>query len=238
MVFFGSIAALAYIYIGYPFVLFVLSLIRTKEIKKGKHVPFISILIAAYNEKEHIGRTIENKLSLSYPKNRYEIIVVSDGSSDGTDEIIRTYEDEGVTLLRQEPRAGKTSALNLGVSRAKGRIIVFADANSIYSRDALKMITRNFKDPDVGYVTGKMIYENPDGTVNGDGCSAFMKYENALRALETKVGSVVGVNGGIDAVRRSLYRPMRQDQLPDFVLPLRVVEQGYRVVYEPEAILR
>lgn len=238
VVFFGSIVALVYIYIGYPFFLFVLSLIKTKEIKKGLHVPFVSILIPAFNEKEHIGKTIENKLLLSYPKNRYEIIVISDESNDGTDEIARTYERDGVTLLRQEPRAGKTNALNLGVSLAKGRIIVFADANSIYSKDALKKITRNFKDPEVGYVTGKMIYENPDGTINGEGCSAFMRYENALRALETKVGSVVGVNGGIDAVRKSLYRPMRQDQLPDFVLPSRVVEQGYRVVYEPEAILR
>ncbi|MCD4720917.1 MAG: hypothetical protein K8S13_13815 [Desulfobacula sp.] len=96
----------------------------------------------------------------------------------------------------------------------------------------------NFADADVGYVTGKMVYVNPDGTVIGDGCSAYMKYENFLRAGETKIGSVVGVDGGIDAIRKKLYKSMNPDQLPDFVLPLSVVEQGFRVVYEPGALLR
>ena len=89
----------------------------------------------------------------------------------------------------------------------------------------------------MGYVTGKMLYINPDGSLIGDGCSAFMRYENKLRASETRISSIVGVDGGVDAVARALYRPMRADQLPDFVLPLRVVEQGYRVVYEPEAVV-
>ena len=96
----------------------------------------------------------------------------------------------------------------------------------------------NFADQSVGYVTGKMIYVHPDGSTVGDGCSAYMRYENILRGLETKIGSVVGVDGGIDAVRRSLYRPMNGDQLPDFVLPLNVIDQGFRVVYEPAALLR
>ena len=139
----------------------------------------------------------------------------------------------GVHLIRQEPRAGKTLALNLAVGRAKGEIIVFSDANSSYSPDALRCLVENFNDPEVGYVTGKMIYTNPDGSPVGDGCTAYMKYENFLRTLETRIGSMVGVDGGIDAVRKSLYRPMNPDQLPDFVLPLRVVEQGFRVVYEP-----
>jgi cellulose synthase/poly-beta-1,6-N-acetylglucosamine synthase-like glycosyltransferase len=124
------------------------------------------------------------------------------------------------------------------MEQAHGDIVIFADANSIYERDAIRHLVENFSDPTVGYVTGKMIYTNPDGSVTGEGCTAYMRYENRLRALETRFGSVVGVDGGIDAVRRKLYRPMRADQLPDFVLPLRVVEQGYRVVYEPRAILR
>ena len=101
----------------------------------------------------------------------------------------------------------------------------------------MNKLVRNFTDQSVGYVTGKMIYTNPDGSPIGDGCSAYMKYENFLRKVETKLGSVVGVDGGIDAVRKELYQPMNPDQLPDFVLPLKVVEQGDRVVYEPEAIL-
>jgi cellulose synthase/poly-beta-1,6-N-acetylglucosamine synthase-like glycosyltransferase len=142
-----------------------------------------------------------------------------------------------VRLLRQQPRQGKTAGLNLAMREARGEIIVFADANSIYRPDAIAKLARNFADPKVGYVTGKMVYVNPDGSLVGDGCSAFMRYENALRAAETRIGSIVGVDGGVDSVRKQLYRPMRADQLPDFVLPLTVVEQGYRVVYEPEAIL-
>jgi hypothetical protein len=125
----------------------------------------------------------------------------------------------------------------MAVPLAKGDIIIFSDANSLYSPDALNKLLANFADKEVGYVTGKMIYANPDGTPIGEGCSAYMKYENVIRSLETRLGSIVGVDGGIDAERKVLYRPMNADQLPDFVQPLKVVEQGYRVVYEPEALL-
>jgi cellulose synthase/poly-beta-1,6-N-acetylglucosamine synthase-like glycosyltransferase len=142
-----------------------------------------------------------------------------------------------VKLLRQK-RAGKTAALNRGVREAGGEILVFSDANSIYDRWALTNLMANFSDPEVGYVTGKMIYVDTDGSPIGDGCTSYMKYENLLRSLETKIGSIVGVNGGIDAVRKSLFSPMREDHLPDFILPLGVVEKGFRVVYEPRAVLK
>ncbi|MFZ1987076.1 MAG: glycosyltransferase, partial [Desulfatitalea sp.] len=173
-----------------------------------------------------------------YPTSKLEIIVVSDGSTDGTDRIVKEYENHGVKLIRQEPRAGKTSALNLAVSEARGEIIVFSDANSMYAPDSLRMLTRNFSSEKIGYVTGKMVYTYVDGSTTAEGCSAYMKYENILRELETRVGSVVGVDGGIDAVRKELYTTMKADQLPDFILPLKVVEQGYRVVYEPSALLK
>jgi hypothetical protein len=107
----------------------------------------------------------------------------------------------------------------------------------MYRSDTVRRLVAGFADPEVGYVSGRMIYVSPDGSTVGDGCSAYMRYENWLRAQETRVGSIVGVDGGVDAVRRSLYRPMEADQLPDFVLPLDVVEQGYRVVFEPAAEL-
>jgi len=234
----GSLFTLLYIYMGYPAILMILAKLMPAPIFKGECTPSVSILIAAYNEATCIGKTIENKFALDYPRERIEIIVISDGSDDCTDDIVRRYAARGVELIRQEPRAGKTSALNLAIPRARGEIIVFSDANSLYESDAILKLLANFKDPGVGYVTGKMIYVNPDGSVTGDGCSAYMRYENRLRTLETAVGSVVGVDGGIDAVRKALYRPMRADQLPDFVLPLDVVAQGYRVVYEPGAVLR
>jgi cellulose synthase/poly-beta-1,6-N-acetylglucosamine synthase-like glycosyltransferase len=140
--------------------------------------------------------------------------------------------------VRQVPRAGKTSALNLAMPQVRGDIVVFSDANSLYEPTALRTLVRNFSDPRVGYVSGQMKYVNPDGSLVGDGCTAYMRYENFLRGVETRIGSIVGVDGGVDAVRRRLYLPMRADQLPDFVLPLNVVEQGYRVVFEPDAVLR
>jgi cellulose synthase/poly-beta-1,6-N-acetylglucosamine synthase-like glycosyltransferase len=238
ILFIAALMGIAYVYFGYPLVVLILSGVRPRPINKGNMEPFVSVLIAAYNEAGCIAATTENKLDLDYPKDKLEIIVVSDGSTDGTDEIVRSFETSGVRLIRQEPRAGKTSALNLAVGQANGEIIVFSDANSNYSPDALSCLVKNFNDPQVGYVTGKMIYTNPDGSPIGDGCNTYMKYENFLRSLETRIGSVVGVDGGIDAVRKSLYRPMNPDQLPDFVLPLMVVEQGFRVVYEPRALLK
>src|SRR6185295_927187 len=123
------------------------------------------------------------------------VLVVSDASEDGTDEVVTRLarEDGRVRLLRQEPRQGKTSGLNLAMSHANGEIIVFADANSMYRPDAIRMLVRNFADPAVGYVTGRMLYVNPDQSLVGDGCSAYMRYENRLRAIETRIGSIVGV---------------------------------------------
>ncbi len=236
-VFTVSIFLLLYVYAGYPFLVVLLGRIMSRPVHKGGCDPAVTVVIAAYNEETSIAATVENKLSLEYPPDKLEVLVVSDASTDRTDDIVSRLADRGVRLLRQEPRAGKTSALNMAIPMAKGEIIVFSDANSIYAPDALRKLVTNFADPGVGYVTGKMIYANPDGTTIGDGCSAYMKYENRLREAETRLGSVIGVDGGIDAMRRKLYLPMNSDQLPDFVQPLKVVEQGFRVVYEPEALL-
>ena len=238
ILFFFSLLAIIYVYAGYPILVYCLSLLKKETVLCVNDEPSVTILIAAYNEERWIDETIRNKLELDYPLHKLEIIVVSDGSTDRTDSIVNRYVNRCVRLIRQEPRAGKTAALNCVVKEAKNEILVFADANSLYERDALHKLVRNFADTSVGYVTGKMVYSNADGTLVGDGCSAYMKYENLLRFYETRIHSVVGVDGGVDAIRKELYRTMSPDQLPDFVLPLRVVEQGYRVVYEPEAVLR
>ncbi len=231
-----SIVVVVYTYVGYPLLALLLGRLRRRRVDKGDYAPPVSILIAAHNEAQSLRATVENKLRLEYP-GPVQIIVVSDGSNDGTDDIAREFEDRGVLLLRQEPRRGKTAALNLAAEHATGDVLVFADANSIYAADALSMLTRNFRDPAVGYVTGRMIYGTHAGSAASMGCRAYMHYEDLLRRSETALGSIVGVNGGIDAVRRALFLRMRDDQLPDFVLPLHVVGCGYRVVYEPDALL-
>lgn len=233
-----SLAVVVYTYAGYPFVVWLFGGLRRATPRKAGFEPFVSILIAAHNEEAVIAQTIRNKLELDYPDTRLEIIVVSDASTDRTDEIARSFAQHRVLVLRQEPRRGKSSALNLAVGLARGEILVFADANSIYEPTALRHLVANFADPDVGYVTGTLAYTPDSRSMAGDGCSRYMRYENFLRRSETRAGSVVGVNGGIDAMRRSLYHCLNQDDLPDLVLPFSVVQAGYRVVYEPKAVAR
>ena len=239
VVFWICLALGIYPYALYPLLAAALCGLRPRPVRRGAIEPQVTVVISAYNEVAHIEATVRNKLAQDYPRDRLDVLVVSDGSTDGTDEVLRSLaaEDPRVRYLRQEPRRGKTAALNLMVERAKGEIIVFSDANSMYRPDALRKLVASFADPQVGYVSGRMIYVNRDGSLVGDGCSAYMRYENWLRARETLIGSIVGVDGGVDAVRRSLYRPMGDDQLPDFVLPLGVVDQDRRVVFEPDAQL-
>lgn len=230
----------AYIYVGYPLIAAVLARVLDRGIKKSSAQPSITVVISAYNEDRDIERTVRNKLAQEYPAELLSVIVVSDGSSDRTDEIVESVAATNlirVRLVRQWPRQGKTQALNLAVSMSSSDIIVFADANSLYEPGAIRAIVQNFADSSVGYVTGRMAYTNPNGTGIGEGAGTYMGYENLLRSVETRLGSIVGADGGIDAVRRELYSPMRADQLPDFVLPLSVIEQGRRVVYEPEAVV-
>lgn len=233
------LGSILYIYAGYAAVVFLLGPIRGRTVSKADIEPRVTVVIAAFNEEREIRDTVANKLAQDYP--RLDVVVVSDGSTDRTDEIVRELasQNEGrLRLLRQEPRQGKTQALNTAVRETSADIVVFADANSMYASNAVRALVRNFSDASVGYVSGRMVYTNPEGTGIGGGSGSYMSYENALRAMETKLGSIVGVDGGIDAIRRELYVHMRADQLPDFVLPLSVVEQGRRVVYEPDAVVQ
>lgn len=238
--FWTCLGLVVYIYAGYPVCVYLLALFCKRDVRKAEIEPGIVVVISAFNEEREIEHTLINKLAQEYPADRLGVIVVSDGSTDRTDEIVRGFAEanpERVTFLRQEPRQGKTQAINTALSHASAEIVVFADANSIYAPNAIRMLVRSFADPSVGYVTGNMVYTNPAESAIGEGSGSYMSYENVLRALETRLGSVVGVDGGVDAIRRALYVPMRSDQLPDFVLPLNVVEQGRRVVYEPGAMV-
>jgi cellulose synthase/poly-beta-1,6-N-acetylglucosamine synthase-like glycosyltransferase len=232
-----SLFLVAYVYVGYPLSLYLVRGAEARVIVPAD-LPAVTVVIAAFNEARDIGATVRNKLEQDYPADRLDVIVVSDGSTDGTDDIVSALGDRRVTLLRQEPRQGKTLALNRAVAAARGEIVVFSDANSRYEPPAIRALVKTFDDPGVGYVTGQLIYEDPGERATGGGSGLYMRYENWLRTLETRVGSVVGVNGGVDAVRRRLYAPMRADHLPDFVLPLRVVAQGLRVVYCAGAVAR
>lgn len=240
VIFWSSLVLLVYVYLAYPALVWLLARLRQRPPRPGAGTPpppTVSVLIAAHNESRQIESTVRNKLSQDYPPEKLEVLVVSDESNDGTDEIVRGIDDVRVRLVRQEPRAGKTSGLNLIAPLARGEILVFSDANSHYAPETVAELVAPFADPAVGYVTGRMLYRAPDGSATGEGCSTYMRYENRLRAWETRLGSIVGVDGGVDAMRRRLWQPLRADQLPDFVAPLNVREQGFRIVYQPTARL-
>jgi cellulose synthase/poly-beta-1,6-N-acetylglucosamine synthase-like glycosyltransferase len=234
---FVCLSMLFLVYAGYPFLLWAASQVVRRPVRKGDKTPPVSIVIAAYNEAAALAATLQNKLALDYPALMLEIIVVSDASTDATNDIARSFSHRGVRLLVQAERRGKTAALNRAVREARGDIIVVSDANSIYDKKALRNLVRNFEDDGVGYVTGRLAYAEAVPTAVSGGCSGYMAYENRVRTLETRLGSIVGVDGAIDAVRKKLYEPAPADVIQDFYIPLRIVERGYRVVYEPEALL-
>jgi len=228
-----SIALALYPLAGYPVVIAIIGALRPRPVARREFIPTATVLIPAFNEADCIARTLDNVLAQDYPKDRLQIIVVSDASDDGTDEIVRSYESRGVKLVRREVRQGKAAGLNEAVRHATGEIIVFSDANAEFARDAVSRMVENFADPEVGYVTGQLRMRVRDGSLAGEGNSGYMKYENWLRVGESRAGSVVGVNGGVDAMRRALYEDVPADQITDFVLPLRVMAARKRVIYDP-----
>jgi cellulose synthase/poly-beta-1,6-N-acetylglucosamine synthase-like glycosyltransferase len=228
-------AVVVYVYAGYPLLLVVLSgLGARRPVRKGEIEPGVTLIVSAFNEAAVIAEKIRNSLALDYPREKIEIVVISDASDDGTDEIVGQFAAQGVRLLRMSDRGGKTLGLNAGVRAAKGEIVVFSDANAMYLPDAIRKMARNFADPAVGAVVGESTYADAEGGAQQSE-SLYWKYETGIKRLETQIGSTVGGDGAIYAIRRSLYRDMRADALSDFVNPMQIVQAGYRCIYEPEA---
>src|SRR6266403_5568707 len=156
-----------YPYVGYPVCVVLLRAIRPRPVRSGPVTPSVTVVISAYNEAAHIEATVRNKLDQDYPQGLLDVMVVSDGATDGTDQVLTSLaqQDPRVTFFRQEPRAGKTAALNRLLERAQGEIIVFADANSEYRPDTVRRLVAPFADPDVGYASGRMVYVDPQGSL-------------------------------------------------------------------------
>ncbi len=232
-----SVGMLAYIYVGYPLLLRLLVWARgARPVHRRDVTPSISLVISAYNEAAVISKKLDNALALDYPAHLLEIVVISDASEDGTDEIVAGYASRRVTLLRQPERRGKTGGLNRSVPLLKGEVIVFSDANAIYDRDALRALARNFADADVGCVTGEARYV-PHGRAAADvGERVYWDYEIRVKRLETAVGSMVGGDGALYAIRRSLWQELPDNAINDFLNPLQIVAAGWRAVYEPAAV--
>ena len=206
----------------------------TRRDVKPALAPSVSLVVAAYNEASCIQQKLENSLALKYPTERFEVLIGSDGSTDGTNEIVQGCTDPRVRLSAAA-RAGKTTVLNRCIPMAQGDIIILSDANTMIEPEAIEALVKHFEDPDVGAVCGKLRLYNP--TKKDYEESAYWNYESAIKFYEGKRGAVVGANGGLYAIRRRLFTKLPPTTIvDDFVIPLRILEQGYKVVYEAGAV--
>jgi len=226
-----------YVYLGYPILLWILDRVFRRPIAEAEITPPVTLVISAFNEARCIADKLENTLAIDYPKDRLEVLVVSDASTDATDEIVRRYADRGITLLRMPERRGKTVGLNAALRVARAEIVVFSDANIAYAKDAVRSLVRAFADPAVGCVTGDSRYiEDSRGSAAHDQEDTYWGYERFIRRLESRLGSTVGGDGAIFAIRRALFTPLSPEAINDLVTPLQVVARGYRAVFEPRAV--
>lgn len=241
--FWVSALVVGYVYAGYPLLLAVWARAagrpaRKRPLDANQPWPAISIVVAARNEGARLPARVSNLLELRYDGPR-EIIVVSDGSTDGTADALRPF--AGKIRLIEVPAGGKPLALNAGADEATGDILVFADARQWFELDALRELVANFADPEVGGVTGELVLDcedSPDTSAStiGDGVGAYWKYEKWLRRKEGLVRSTLGATGAIYALRRRLWRPLPAETLLDDVLaPMRAVLAGYRIVFDERA---
>lgn len=235
-IFWLMLAALFYVYLGYPLVVYFVSLLKPRKIKRAAFEPNVSVIITAYNEERAIRAKLENTLVIDYPPEKLEIIVASDCSNDQTDDIVREFAVRGVKLYRQTERHGKTSAQNFAVEKAEGEIILFSDATTAYQPDVLRAMLPNFADEKIGCVAGKLIYIDPSESSVGRGAKSYWNYETFLKESESRACSLIGTSGCLYSVRRAAYREMYAEACSDFLIATIVFRQGLRTIYEPQAV--
>ncbi len=230
------LALIIYCYFGYPLALVLISKVFTRAVKRNDILPTVSVAIAVYNEEDVIRRKLENLAALDYPKERMEILVGSDGSSDQTDKIIQSFPDLRIQLFTNSLRRGKASIINELVPKARGEIIVFTDARQIFAVDAVRELVKNFSDPHVGCVSGELIFRAHGVGGTGKGINLYWEYEKNIRNAESKIHSMLGATGAIYAIRKELYSTLPTDIiLDDMFTPLQIVERGYRSIFDENA---
>jgi cellulose synthase/poly-beta-1,6-N-acetylglucosamine synthase-like glycosyltransferase len=229
VVFWASLALVLYAYLGYPAVLMALVRVRDRRVARAPVQPSVSFIITAYNEERRIAEKLENTLAQDYPTARLEILVASDCSTDRTDEIVAAYEGR-VRLVRARERRGKEAAQQLAVQAAGGEILVFSDVATALAPDGISSIVQSFADPTVGCVSSVDRFVDADGSVSGEG--AYVRYEMFLRALETRVNSLVGLSGSFFAARREVCGHWASDRQSDFNTLLNAVALGQRGVLD------
>jgi cellulose synthase/poly-beta-1,6-N-acetylglucosamine synthase-like glycosyltransferase len=234
--FWGAVAVLAYTYAGFPLLVLARAAVRPRPYRTGDVRPPVSVLIAAHNEATAIGPKLESVLAAAYPGGRREVIVASDGSDDGTEEVVRRYEDRGVRLLAL-PRVGKAAALNRAIAVATGEVLVFTDANSALEPDAVTALVRPFADPTVGGVAGDQRYRRrgDEAAVTG-GERRYWDFDRLLKVAESRAGNAISATGALYAVRRELVGEVPEGVTDDFATSTGVIAAGARLVFAPDAV--
>jgi len=241
--FWASLAILFYSYIGYGVVAFVLVKMKAafskdtvnRDDRVDSESPAVTLLVAAYNEKECIAEKVANSFALDYPKDKLKLLFITDGSTDGTPDELRKY--ERIQVLHEDKRAGKIGAINRAMKFVDTPIVVFSDANTMFNATAIKELVKHYRDPNVGAVSGeKRIKQMGADSSSGAGEGLYWKYESFLKKLDSDLYSIVGAAGEMFSIRTELFEEVERDTiLDDFIISLRIAGKGYRVVYEPNA---
>lgn len=226
---------IVYCYFLYPLLLWIFAKFFEQPVQKSPQTPSVSVVMSVWNEEDVIGKKLKNFLSLDYPKDQFEILVGSDGSTDQTNTIIKQFDDTRVRLIELEGRNGKMVTINHLVNQAKHDIIVFTDARQIFESQTIRELVANFSDPKVGCVSGELVfYDKEGGTARG--INLYWKYEKFMRNCEARIHSMLGATGAIYAIRKELYREVPHDiVLDDMYIPFQIIKQGYRAIFDGTA---
>ena len=225
--------AVFWTYAGYPCLLVLMAYLGRRQLLIEPMEPMVTVIISAYNEQKHIAQKLTNTLELDYPKEKLEVIVASDCSTDQTHAIVEQFRDQGVKLVILPQRRGKTTAQNAAVEEASGEILVFTDATTMLRTDAIRVLVQGFADSRVGCIDAPHKSVSQAGTVVGRGGRAYRGYESKIKELEARVNSLIGVTGCLYAVRRSLYEPINPELISDFVIASKVYSEGLHQRFLP-----
>ena len=232
-----SFWTLAYVYAGYPLLVWLLSRVFGREPSRRDITPSVSLLLPVYDEEAHIEAKLTNSLALDYPKDKLEIVVASDGSTDRTNALAKTFEAQGVRLLAVRDNIGKSAILSRTVPLVRGEIVVFSDATIELEPDAVRKLVRHFADARVGAVSAAYRLR-PSADLRASGEGLYWRYEAFLKRQESRLHSVIGAHGPCYAIRKALFARLGATQInDDYLIPMRVIAQGYRVVYDPDVVV-
>lgn len=239
--FWTSAFLLFYTFFGYPIFLNVVTSFIKRNLSNNDDMeddvlPFVSLLIPAFNEESVIRRKIENSLLLDYPRSKMEIVVASDGSTDDTNRMVSAYSKKEIRIILYKKRRGKSEVINRTVPKLIGDIVIFTDASAMLAKDAIKKIVEDFRDSNVGCVSGKYVLVNGDESNRGNGEGLYFKYETNIKSKESEYNSILGAHGSLYGIRKKLFKPLEKGTInDDYIIPMQIVEQGYRSVYANSA---